>query len=189
VIFEPTSLGGAWLLLPERRNDERGWFARTTCRNEFAEHGLTSDFVQTSAAYNHRAGTLRGMHYQRPPFREVKLVRCTRGAIWDVIIDLRRASPSCGRWQGFELSAENGRQLYVPEGFAHGYETLADQTEVSYAMSEYYAPGYDGGVRHDDPAFRIEWPLPVAVIAEKDRAWPDFRIADMEALEGPRQEG
>jgi dTDP-4-dehydrorhamnose 3,5-epimerase len=176
MIFGPTSLAGAWLLSPERREDERGWFARTTCRNEFAAHGLSSDFVQTSAAYNHRAGTVRGMHYQRPPYREVKLVRCTRGAIWDVIIDLRPDSPSYRKWQGFELTADNGRQLYVPEGFAHGYQTLNDATEVSYAMTEYYAPGYDDGLRYDDPAFGIEWPLPVAVIGPKDRAWPDFRV-------------
>ena len=176
MIFRSTELAGAWLLEPERREDERGWFARVTCRTEFETHGLVSDFVQTSAAYNHRSGTIRGMHYQRPPYREVKLVRCTRGAIWDVIIDLRPESPSYRKWQGFDLSADNGRQLYVPEGFAHGYQTLTDASEVAYAMSAYYAPGYDDGIRYDDPAFAIEWPLPVAVISEKDRAWPAFRI-------------
>jgi dTDP-4-dehydrorhamnose 3,5-epimerase len=172
--FLPTELAGAVLIEPERREDARGFFARTFCEEEFAAAGLVTRYVQANAAGNRRAGTLRGLHYQVAPHAEVKVVRCTRGAVFDVILDLRPDSPSFRRWQGFELSAENGAMLYVPEGFAHGYQTLADDTELAYQVSRAYAPGAERGIRHDDPAFAISWPRPVAIISEKDAAWPDF---------------
>jgi len=172
--FHPTRLDGAWLieLLPVK--DERGAFVRTFCEREFGERGLETRFVQHSLSVNARKGTLRGMHFQRAPHEEVKLVRCQRGAVWDVIVDLRPASPSYFQWQGFELSAENGMQLYVPKGFAHGFQTLSDECDVFYLISEFYAADASTGLRHDDARFAIEWPLPVSVMSEKDRAWPDF---------------
>jgi dTDP-4-dehydrorhamnose 3,5-epimerase len=177
MIFTPTRLAGLWLVEIEPRADERGHFARTWCAREFAGHGLDTRLVQTSLSFNRRRGTLRGMHFQRPPHAEVKLVRCTRGAIWDVAIDLRPQSPTYGGWQGFELSAGNAAALYIPEGFAHGFQTLADESEVFYQMSAFYAPEAAAGVRYDDPAFGIDWPLPVASIAPRDAAWPDYRKA------------
>lgn len=173
--FLPTTLEDAVLIEPERREDPRGWFARTFCEAEFAAHGLATRFVQQNASQNPRAGTLRGMHFQNPPHAEVKVVRCTRGAIFDAIVDLRPHSPTRGRWEGFELTPGNGRMLYVPEGFAHGYLTLQDDSEVAYLVSHPYTPGAEGGLRHDDPAFAIAWPRPVAVISDKDAAWPAFR--------------
>lgn len=175
MIFRPTELHGAWLLDIERREDRRGFFARTMCRNEFTDRGLIGDFVQSNVSFNHVRGTLRGMHFQNPPHAEVKLIRCPRGAIWDVIIDLQPGSPTFGRWQGFELSEANQRILYVPENFAHGYQTLVDGTEVTYQVSQFYAPGAEGGIRYDDPAFAIDWPLPVACISDKDGDWPAWR--------------
>jgi dTDP-4-dehydrorhamnose 3,5-epimerase len=172
--FAETGLEDAFLLELERFEDERGFFARTFDAAEFAERGLNAAVAQTSVSRNRRRGTLRGMHYQVPPAAEAKLVRCTRGAIWDVIVDLREESPSCLRHFGVELSAEAGNALYVPELFAHGFQTLADDTEVSYQISEYFAPEHARGFRYDDPAVGIVWPLPVSVIAEKDRAWPDL---------------
>jgi dTDP-4-dehydrorhamnose 3,5-epimerase len=174
VKFTPTALAGAWLIDVEPAEDERGFFARTWCRREFAEHGIDCDFVQASVSYNRAAGTLRGMHFQRPPHDESKLIRCVRGALYDVIVDIRRASGTYGHWFGVELSAENRRALFVPEGFAHGFITLADRTEVSYQISAYYTPGHAAGLRYDDPALAIEWPVAVEVIADKDREWPDF---------------
>jgi dTDP-4-dehydrorhamnose 3,5-epimerase len=174
MIFHETSLAGAFVVEIEPHADERGFFARTWCRRELAERGLDTDIAQTSLSFNKAKGTLRGMHYQRPPHEEVKLVRCTRGAVWDVIIDLRPASPTYRSWEGFELTAENRRQLYIPKGFAHGFQTLADATELHYQISAFHAPEAAAGLRHDDPAFGIRWPLPVAVISERDRAWPDF---------------
>jgi dTDP-4-dehydrorhamnose 3,5-epimerase len=170
--FEATTLAGVWLIEPVPVRDERGSFARTFCAQEFAGHGLEAGFVQHSASQSGRKGTLRGMHFQRAPHSEVKVVSCLKGAIWDVIIDLRPESTTYRRWQGFELTAENHRRLYVPEGFAHGFQTLCDDTEVGYLISAFYAPLAAAGVRHDDPAFAIEWPLPPTVISEKDRAWP-----------------
>jgi dTDP-4-dehydrorhamnose 3,5-epimerase len=172
--FHPTRLDGAWLIKLTPVKDERGAFVRTFCEREFGERGLETRFVQHSLSVNARKGTLRGMHFQRAPHEEVKLVRCQRGAIWDVIVDLRPGSPSYLQWQGFELSAENGLQLYIPKGFAHGFQTLSDDCEVFYLISAFHAPDAASGLRHDDPRFGIEWPLPVSVMSDKDRAWPGF---------------
>jgi dTDP-4-dehydrorhamnose 3,5-epimerase len=175
--FTPTRLSGAFILDPERREDARGHFARTFCRREFEAHGLKPDIAQANVAWNARKGTLRGMHYQVAPAAETKLVRCTRGALWDVIVDLRPESPTFLEHVGVELSAENGRQLFVPELFAHGYITLADDTEAAYQVGEFYAPDAERGIRFDDPALGIAWPIPVTVISEKDAAWPAFVAA------------
>ena len=172
--FIETDLCGAWLIEPVPARDSRGFFARTFCAREFADHGLTTRFVQNSTSQSLAKGTLRGMHFQRAPHAEAKVVSCLKGAVWDVIVDLRPDSPTYCRWQGFELTAENCRQLYIPEGFAHGFQTLCDQAEVGYLISEFYEPSAAGGVRYNDPAFAIEWPLPLTVISEKDRTWPDF---------------
>jgi dTDP-4-dehydrorhamnose 3,5-epimerase len=172
MIFNATPLAGAYLIDPERIEDDRGFFARTWCRDEFERHGLNPRLVQCNVSYNARRGTLRGMHFQARPHEEAKLVRCTRGAIHDVIVDLRDGSPTYRRWFAATLSSENLRMLYIPEGFAHGFQTLADATEVFYQMSESFHPGSARGVRHDDPALRITWPLEVAVISEKDRSYP-----------------
>jgi dTDP-4-dehydrorhamnose 3,5-epimerase len=174
MIFEETRLRGAYLLDLRPIEDKRGFFARTWCRRELEEHGLTAEIAQANMSYNHHAGTLRGMHLQRPPFSEVKIVQCIRGAVHDVIIDLRPGSPTRGEWIGVELTAENHRMLYVPEGFAHGYLTLTDHAEVAYMVSQFYTPEAEGGVRHDDPAFGIRWPAEVRVISDKDRDWPDY---------------
>ncbi len=175
MIFTPMRLDGLWLIEMERQVDERGYFARSWCRREFAEHGLNATLAQASVSFNAQAGTLRGMHLQRAPHAEVKLVRCLRGSIWDVAIDLRPGSPSRGQWYGIELSAENGAALYSPEGFAHGFQTLAPGSEVFYQMSTEFRPEAASGVRYDDPAFAIRWPLPVSCIARRDAAWPDYR--------------
>jgi dTDP-4-dehydrorhamnose 3,5-epimerase len=175
--FTPTRLSGAFILDPERREDARGHFARTFCRREFEAHGLKPDIAQANVAWNARKGTLRGMHYQVAPAAETKLVRCTRGALWDVIVDLRPDSRTFLEHVGVELSAENGRQLFVPELFAHGYITLADDTEAAYQVGEFYAPDAERGIRYDDPALGISWPLPVEVISDKDAAWPAFVAA------------
>jgi dTDP-4-dehydrorhamnose 3,5-epimerase len=143
-------------------------------KDEFAEHGLVDRVVQMNLSYNRLAGTLRGMHFQHAPYAETKLVRCIRGAIYDVIIDLRPDSPTYKRWIGVTLTAANRLALYVPEGFAHGFQTLEDDTEVFYQVSQYYTPSAEGGVRYDDPAFGIEWPLPVTEMSEKDKRWPLF---------------
>lgn len=172
--FLPTELAGAMLIELEKRADARGFFARTFCEAEFAAAGLATRFLQANVSSNPKAGTLRGLHYQVAPHAEVKVIRATRGAIFDVIVDLRPDSPAFRRWQGFELTAEAGTMLYIPEGFAHGYQTLQGDTEVAYQVSAPYAPGAEAGIRHDDPAFGISWPLPVAVISEKDASWPDF---------------
>lgn len=174
MLFTETNLRGAYLIDIEQRQDERGFFARAWCQQEFEDHGLVARVVQANISYNKRAGTLRGMHYQKAPYAETKLVRCVRGAIYDVIIDLRPDSPTYMQWLGVELTAENYRMLYVPEGFAHGFQTLADNTEVTYQVSQFYTPGAEGGLRYDDPAFKIEWPVAVRVISEKDRNWPDY---------------
>ena len=181
MIFTPTRLQGAVLVDIERREDERGFFARTWCAREFAEHGLSTELAQCSLSYSARSGTLRGMHFQRPPHEEEKLVRCVCGAIWDVVIDLRPASPTYRQWQGFELSAANRRALYIPKGFAHGFQTLADDTEVAYQISAFYAPAAADGVRYDDPAFAIAWPHPMTALSPRDRAWPDFATTAADA--------
>lgn len=172
--FTPTPLPGAFTIDLERREDERGWFARTFCVEEFAAHGLPTELVQASMSLTRRAGTLRGMHYQRAPDAEDKLVRCVHGAIWDCIVDLRPESPTYCEWFGAELSAGNGRMLLVPKGFAHGFVTLADDAAVSYQMSAFYAPASQSGARWNDPAFGIEWPVPVIDMSDRDRQWPDF---------------
>ena len=172
--FEETKLSGAFVIDLQRMEDSRGFFARAFCRNEFAAQGLNPAVAQCNTSFNREAGTLRGMHYQVEPFREAKLVRCTSGAIHDVIIDLRPASPTYREWAGFELSAENRRTLYVPEGFAHGYLTLAADTEVFYQVSEFYNPGHERGIRWNDPAFAINWPIAPRIISPKDANHPDF---------------
>lgn len=170
--FVETALGGAFVIEPERLEDERGFFARVFCEREFAAHGLETRFVQCSISHNARKGTLRGMHYQAPPHEETKIVRCTKGKIYDVIVDLRRDSGTCRKWIGIELSAENRRMLYVPQGFAHGFQALEDDCEVLYHISaEHHSPSFRG-VRHDDPALGITWPLPVTLLSERDRALP-----------------
>lgn len=174
MIFNETSLKGAYVIDLEPHQDERGFFARTFCGREFEEHGLISRLVQANISFNHKKGTLRGMHYQLAPFAETKLVRCTRGALYDVIIDVRPDSPTYKQWFGVELTGDNHRMLYVPEGFAHGFQTLEDNTEATYQVSEFYAPGYEQGVRYNDPAFAIQWLLEVQVISDKDRSWPDY---------------
>lgn len=172
--FTPTRLQGAFLIEPEPIRDARGHFARTFCASELADSGLENRFVQGNHSFNHKRGTLRGMHFQHPPHAEVKIVSCTAGAIHDVIVDLRGDSPSYLQWQGFDLTPENGHQLYVPRGFAHGYITLRDESAVSYLVSDAYAPGKEGGVRWNDRAFGIAWPLKPAVMSDKDRNWPDY---------------
>ena len=172
--FEPVGLDGAWLLGLERHDDERGFFARLWSASEFGERGLADRFEQSSLSFNHRAGTVRGMHYQAAPREEIKIVRCVRGAIFDVMVDLRPGSPTRGRWAGRELSDGNRLALYIPRGFAHGFQTLTDDAEVLYLISEAYEPALGRGVRWNDPAFAIEWPLPVSVISDRDRTYPDF---------------
>ncbi|HEX7003919.1 MAG TPA: dTDP-4-dehydrorhamnose 3,5-epimerase [Trueperaceae bacterium] len=174
MIFTRTPLQDAWLIDLDLKQDDRGFFARTFCMNEFEEHGLEKFTAQCNLSFNHRAGTLRGMHYQLPPAAEAKLVRCVKGAIYDVIIDLRPESPTYLRHFGVRLDDENRRALYVPPLFAHGYQALTDGAEVSYQVSEFYTPGQERGLRYDDPAFDIEWPMEVTVISDKDASWPAF---------------
>lgn len=174
MLFTETALKGAFVIDIEQRQDTRGFFARTFCAQEFLAHGLKPTIAQCNVAFNHKKGILRGMHYQVTPATEVKLVRCSRGAIYDVIIDLCPESPTYKLHVGVELSAENRRALYVPEMFAHGYQTLTDAAEVVYQMSEFYAPDYQCGLPYNDPAFGIEWPLPISEISEKDTTWPLF---------------
>ena len=172
MIFVETRLSGAFVIEPERLEDERGFFARSFDEQEFAACGLVTRWVQCNISFNKKKGTLRGMHYQVVPHAEAKLVRCTMGAIYDVIIDLRPGSLTFRQWVAMELTAENRRMLYLPEGFAHGFQTLMDNTEVFYQMSEFYHPECARGVRWDDPAFGVNWSLPVNVIVEKDNAYP-----------------
>jgi dTDP-4-dehydrorhamnose 3,5-epimerase len=172
--FHPTIFGDAWCIELEPSRDARGYFARTFCVDEFATHKLETDFPQHSISFTARKGALRGMHYQSAPHTEAKLVRCINGTIWDVIIDIRPDSATYRRWQAFELSSANGLELYVPSGFAHGFQTLRDDVVVNYLISARYAPQSARGIRFDDPTFGITWPLPVSEISEKDGQWPDF---------------
>jgi dTDP-4-dehydrorhamnose 3,5-epimerase len=172
--FHTTTLEGAWLIHLEHRRDSRGFFARTFCVQEFATHGLETSYPQHSISFSARRGTVRGMHYQREPHSEVKLVRCLKGSIWDVIIDIRPNSPTYRRWQGFDLSDADGHQLYIPKGFAHGFQTLSDGVEVNYLISEPYDSEAACGIRYDDLNFSIAWPLGVTEISAKDLSWPDF---------------
>ena len=172
--FHQTALAGAYVIELEKLEDNRGFFARAWCQQEFEDHGLVSRVVQANNSFNTKAGTLRGMHYQIAPHEETKLVRCTSGALYDVIVDLRPESPTYKQWFGVELTAQNYKMLYVPANFAHGFITLEDNTEAIYFVSEFYTPGAEQGLRWNDPAFNIEWPRSADVISDKDAAWPDF---------------
>jgi dTDP-4-dehydrorhamnose 3,5-epimerase len=172
--FNATPLKDAYTIDLEKRGDDRGFFARVFCEKEFAGQNLDGRFVQVNNSLSAKRGTLRGLHYQLAPAAEVKVVRCIRGAVWDAIVDIRPDSPTFGLWYGAELSAENRRMMYVPRGFAHAILTLADDTELLYLVSTFYAPAEERGVRWNDPKFGIEWPLQPTEISEKDRSWPDF---------------
>ncbi|MBY0564337.1 MAG: dTDP-4-dehydrorhamnose 3,5-epimerase family protein [Hyphomonadaceae bacterium] len=172
--FQPLGLPGAWIVELEPVEDERGSFARNFCAREFAARGLVAGYVQHSRSFNRIAGCVRGMHLQKPPHGEAKLVSCIAGAIFDVCLDLRPASPSYLQWRGVELSAANRRQLYIPEGCAHGFQSLTDAAEVQYLISAEHEPSAAAGYRPEDPAFAITWPLPITMMSAKDRTWPDF---------------
>jgi dTDP-4-dehydrorhamnose 3,5-epimerase len=172
--FHDTKIPGVFEIHLEARVDERGFFARSWCQKEFQQHGLKDYLVQCNVSFNKKKGTVRGMHYQADPFPETKVVSCSRGAIYDVVIDLRRGSPAYRCWIGVHLTAANRSMIYVPEGCAHGFMTLEDETEVCYKMSEFYHPELSQGVRWDDPAFAVSWPLPVEAISDRDRTYPDF---------------
>lgn len=172
MIFTKTTLKDAFVLELEKKGDERGFFARTYCREEFRDSGISFVPVQANISYNHQKHTLRGMHYQAAPYEEAKLVSCVKGAIYDVIIDLREDSLTFREWFGIELNAINRKMLYIPKGFAHGFLTLEGDTEVSYLMSEFYKPGAGMGIRWDDPYYNIQWPVKAEVISEKDKNWP-----------------
>jgi dTDP-4-dehydrorhamnose 3,5-epimerase len=174
MIFTETDLAGAFLVELEKREDERGFFARSWCQKEFSDHGLNARLVQCNISFNKRKGTLRGLHYQAAPHEEAKLVRCTRGALYDVIVDLRPKSPTFKRHFALELTPDNYRMLFIPEGFAHGFQTLEDDTEIFYQMSELFVPGYGRGVRWNDPAFGITWPITPPILNERDGTYPDF---------------
>jgi dTDP-4-dehydrorhamnose 3,5-epimerase len=174
MIFTKTRVKSALVIDLERRVDERGAFARVWCQKDCEAQGLVPRLAQVNVSWNVRKGTLRGMHFQLSPHAEAKVVSCTRGAIYDVVLDLRRDSPTYLVWDAVELNAGNRRMLYIPEGCAHGFQTLEDETELLYLMSEFYSPEHARGVRHNDPAFGIRWPLPVASISEADRLWPDY---------------
>ncbi|NOX41066.1 MAG: dTDP-4-dehydrorhamnose 3,5-epimerase [Alphaproteobacteria bacterium] len=170
--FTPLPLSGAWLIDLEKREDARGFFARQYCEDEFAAQGLHTDWVQLNTAMNVQTGTVRGLHFQLPPKAEIKLVRCLKGAIFDVIVDLRQGSDTFGKFAALELSDQNRSMLYIPEGFAHGYQTLAPQTELLYFHSERYSPGYEGGLRFSDPTMGIKWPLKAQEVSPRDLAFP-----------------
>jgi dTDP-4-dehydrorhamnose 3,5-epimerase len=184
VRFLPTSLAGTYVVEQERHADDRGFFARTWCAQEFARQGLEPALAQCSVSFNRLRGTLRGLHYQAPPYAEAKLVRCNRGALYDVALDLRPDSPTFQSWIGVELTQEDGRALYVPPGVAHGFYCLADATEVAYQMSTPYAPEAARGVRWNDPFHRVVWPGPVVVIATRDKDYPDIDRAQLSELQG-----
>jgi dTDP-4-dehydrorhamnose 3,5-epimerase len=174
MLFKETKLKGTFVVEPELINDERGFFACSWSMDEFEKQGLNPQLMQCNISFNNKRGTLRGMHFQEKPHEEAKLVRCTRGAIYDVAVDLRMNSPTRYQWTAAELTADNRRMLYIPEGFAHGYQTLIDDTEIFYQMSETYHPEAARGVRYDDPIFGVKWPLPLSVISERDRSYADF---------------
>ena len=174
MIFTETQLKGAWVIELDKREDDRGFFARYFCKREYKEHGLETDFVQINNSLSNDQGTLRGMHYQTGNAAEVKVIRVLRGALWDVIVDLRPESETFGQWLGLELNAQNRKMLYVPHGFAHGFLSLAPNTETLYLVSAYYAPNQEKGIRWNDPYFNIEWPAAPQVISDKDQNWQDF---------------
>ena len=172
--FHETPLHGAVLIELRKIGDARGYFARTFCAETFAREGLETVFPQHNTSFSAEAGTIRGLHFQRPPHGEIKVIRAIRGAIYDVIVDIRPESATFGQWAGFELSEENGQMLYVPAGFAHGFQTLRPDTAVAYPVSHPYTPDAEGGLRFDDPGLGIVWPAPVTEVSDKDRAWADF---------------
>ncbi|SHJ59750.1 dTDP-4-dehydrorhamnose 3,5-epimerase [Hymenobacter daecheongensis DSM 21074] len=176
MIFTETELSGAFIIDVDRMADERGFFARSWCEDEFAAHGILMPPLQANVSSNPKRGTLRGMHYQLAPYEETKLIRCTHGAIYDVIVDLREESATYGQWLGVELTASSFRMLFVPARFAHGFLTLTDNTDVCYQVSAKYAPGSERGLRWNDPAIRIQWPFEPVLVSEKDRHHPDFRL-------------
>jgi dTDP-4-dehydrorhamnose 3,5-epimerase len=183
--FVQTGLAGAFLLKPARLQDDRGWFARTWCQKDFAAHGIEVTFVQGNVSRNRVRGTLRGLHFQLPPSRESKLVRCSQGEIWDVIVDLRAGSATYLRHYAATLSAENGHSLFIPAGFGHGFQTLCDDAEVVYAMGDYYDPALSAGARWDDAAFGIGWPLGrPTVMSNRDRGYADFPAQTFDAFRG-----
>jgi dTDP-4-dehydrorhamnose 3,5-epimerase len=184
VRFAPTILPGVFVIEQERHADERGFFGRTWCAAELEEQGLEPRLAQCSTSFNHRRGTLRGLHYQAPPSAEVKVVRCTRGSLFDVAVDLRPDSPDFRRWVGVELTADNGQALYIPRGFAHGFLTLEDATEVLYSISTPYDPEAARGVRWDDPFLDVRWPAPVEVLSTRDRDYPDVDVEPLQELRG-----
>ncbi|MCB1754022.1 MAG: dTDP-4-dehydrorhamnose 3,5-epimerase [Gammaproteobacteria bacterium] len=175
MIFTETKLAGAFIIDLKKLEDERGFFARTFCSRELEEHGLISNVEQANMSWNEKAGTMRGMHYQVDPYQETKLVRCTRGALYDVIIDLRKDSPTYREWIGVELTADNRRALFVPRDFAHGFVTLEDNTDAFYMVSQSYVPGAEAGIRWNDPQFAIDWPVKPTVVSEKDANWADYK--------------
>lgn len=172
--FIETKLKGCIVVQQKKIADNRGHFARAWCQDEFAQHGLNPSMLQLNTGFSHFRGTVRGMHYQAAPHEEAKFVRCTRGAIFDIVVDVRAGSPTHGQWFGIELTADDGAMVYVPEGCAHGYQTLTDGAEMYYLTSARYAPGSATGVRFDDPALGIAWPAPVTIVSDQDRNWPEF---------------
>jgi dTDP-4-dehydrorhamnose 3,5-epimerase len=170
--FTPTPLKGVFIVDLQPFADGRGWFTRTYCKNEFEEIGHTKEWVQLNHSFTNKKGAVRGMHYQLPPFSEIKLVRCIAGAVWDVVIDIRKDSPSFLQWTGVEMSAENKKMIYIPEGFAHGFQTLTDNCELLYHHSSFYTPGAEGGIKYDDKRINIKWPLTVTEISDRDLSHP-----------------
>ena len=179
MIFTETKLKGAFIIDIKKMEDDRGFFGRSYCQHEFEAHGLNTNAVQANVSYNKKKGTLRGLHLQLPPFGETKLVRCTRGALYDVIVDLRSGSETFKQWIGVELTAANYRMLYVPEGFGHSFITLEDETEATYQVTQFYTAGAERGYRWDDPAFAIQWPIAPVIISEKDQSHPPFTEASL----------
>jgi dTDP-4-dehydrorhamnose 3,5-epimerase len=174
MIFTPTRLAPAHLIDLEKFSDERGFFARALCAKELSAAGLNTEWAQVNLSHTRHKGTIRGFHYQIAPWREIKLVRCVRGRIYDVVIDIRLDSPSYGQWMGVELDGDEHRAFYVPEGFAHSFQSLTDDVVLTYDVSKSYTPGAERGIRYNDPAFGVVWPLEVTLVSEKDRMWPDF---------------
>src|SRR5690554_1269228 len=175
MIFTETSLKGAFILEIKKLEDERGFFGRSWCKKEMEDHGLNGNVVQANTSLSMKKGTFRGFHFQKHPYEETKLIRCTRGAIYDIIIDLRKESPTFMQWFGAELTEDNYTMVYIPENFAHGFLTLTDNAEVYYLVTYLYTPNAEGGIRYDDPALNINWPIPVTVVSEKDKSHPDFK--------------
>ncbi|MCB1144984.1 MAG: dTDP-4-dehydrorhamnose 3,5-epimerase [Leptospiraceae bacterium] len=176
MIFTETGIKGSFVVDLKKIGDSRGFFARAFCSKEFSEVGITSSVTQANLSYSAKKGTIRGMHFQKSPFEEMKAIRCIRGSFFDVVLDLRVDSPTYKKWYGVELSAQNQKMLIVPEGCAHGFQTLEDEIEAFYLVSKEYSPTHDSGVRYNDPAFQIEWPLPLTEISDKDKNFPDYKI-------------